>query len=723
MIEHADMIEDLNASQKADHDLREKVREAHLFCDKRDGQWEPYWWSANEGKPRYTFDLTNPIVDQIAGEMEQADFDINIKPAGGNATKDVALTYDGLIRNIENISNATEVFNEAGRSMVTGGMDGWRVVQRFVDDNSFDQDLMIEPIANFVDRVWFDQSAEKRDKSDARFAFVMQGVTLKEYKERWPKGSQQSVSQDRWNQAYWNQPDLIMVGEYYHFVEIDRELVLMSNGATYEADEDFEKVKDELAAVGVTELKRRTRKKRTVHVRKFDAGDWLEDDKETVFSYIPVIPTYGNFKVFENKTIYWGAVEKLIDSQRVLNYSLSREIEEGALAPRAKYWGTPEQRAGHEDTISTLNTNNDPWQDYNHVDGQMPPQQQGGAQINPGLRMISESMNQMITQSAGLFAANMGDNPNAQSGVAIKALQNKGDTGTIKYFAAQECAICHTARILVDAIPKVYEGERQVRLLKEDGSYDMATLNQKVVDQQTQEVVVLNDLSVGTYDVTCSAGPAFQNKQQETVAALTEIAAVDPTVIELGGDILLNNVVAPGMTQMAERKRQQLFQAGAIPVEQMTDEEKAQMQQMQNQPQQPTEGELLAMAEQSKADAQHDKNQIQLMKERAELSLKEQRLELERSTLDMKAMKEQLTMLQENQKGEQSAQQQQFEQFMALQQQQAADMKSAVDNLNTQANTLKTLREAIGADTVVGPDNMAAYARQAGIVQDEQDRQ
>ena len=66
-----------------------------------------------------------------------------------------------------------------------------------------------------------------------------------------------------------------------------------------------------------------------VFVRQMDSSGWLDDEKETVFSYVPLIPTYGNFDIIENKTVYFGAVEKQIDLNRILNYSLSREIEEG----------------------------------------------------------------------------------------------------------------------------------------------------------------------------------------------------------------------------------------------------------------------------------------------------------------------------------------------------------------------------------------------------------
>ena len=146
--DHSWMLEQLKNAQDADHDNRERAREAHNFVDKRDGQWEQKWYDANDGKPRYTFDLTNPIIDQVAGDMERSDFDIRITPAGGDSTKEVAKTLDGMVRNIENISGATSIYNRAGREMITCGFDAWRVVQKYVDDNSFDQDLVIEKIGN-----------------------------------------------------------------------------------------------------------------------------------------------------------------------------------------------------------------------------------------------------------------------------------------------------------------------------------------------------------------------------------------------------------------------------------------------------------------------------------------------------------------------------------------------------------------------------------------------
>ena len=644
--EHQDVINLLSSCQEADHDNRENSREAHLFIDKRDGQWEPMFWNSNVNRPRYQFDSVNPIIDQISSGIEDADYDIRVSPAGGNATKDVAATYDGIIRNIENLSNAKQIYSQAARGMVTGGFDAWRVCHKYADDNSFDQDIMIEKIANPLDRVWFDPAAEKQDKSDSRYAFVLHPVAVDEYESRWPEGSGESVSDDRDGDAYFDKAEVIVVGEFLYVESEDRELVLMSNGQTHEVNDDFDKIKDDLIAIGVTEVKRRKRKMHKVCSRFFDGKDWLEDDRDTVFNRIPVVPVYGNFKIFENKTIYWGVVEKLLDPQRVLNYAMSREIEEGALAPRAKYWMTPAQALGHEDQLRTLNTNNDPVQFFN-ADPEFPsvPQQNGGAQINAGLRTVAQAMQGMINATAGMFAANMGDNPNAQSGVAIRQLQDKGDNGTLKYSRSMEIAIQATGQLIKDAIPKVYDTERTIRVLKEDESYDMADINQKVVDNATGEIVVINDLSVGVYDVICKAGPSYKNRQQETVEAITNLAQIDPSLMQIAGDLLLQSVATPAAGQIAERKRAQMIQQGLIPMKQLTEEEMAELQQAQMQAaqgqQQPDAAMVMAQAEQMKAQAEMLKAQIdqaKLQNDQMKLQIEAQKLQLEQAKIEAQIM-------------------------------------------------------------------------------------
>ncbi len=649
--DHSDVINGLEDAQESEHDLRIIVRETHHFLDKRDGQWEPEIWNkfGSFGRPRYTFDQCNPVVDQIAGEMEQADFDIKVRPAGGDATDDLAKTYDGLIRNIENISNAKEVFNAAGRSMVAAGLDGWRVTQEWADGDSFDQDLFVRKVPNVVDRIWLDPSREMQSGADSKYGYCLQVIPTSEYEEKWPEGGAASVSDDRESQVYsYKELDTVTVGEFFYLKPVTRTLILMNNNSVYELNDDFDMVKDELAAAGVMPMtdengEPRTRKRSTnvCMVRKFDNSGWLEEAKATVFEFVPLVLTYGNFKISENKIIYRGAIEKLLDSQRVLNYALSRDIEEGALAPRDKLWMTKKQAEGNTKTLKTLNTNTDPVQFY-EADGEAPPPfRPSPATPNGGLQTTAQNMTIAIQQASGQPPVAKGDNPGLQSGVAIKSLQMKSDTQTIKWFKSQEVAIQHTAHILMKAIPKVYDTERQVRILSEDGTSSMVTLNQKVLDQQTGQAVTLNDLSMGQFDAMVSAGTSFQNRQEETVAAITELANIDPSIIQEGGDVLLNSIPLPGIDVIAERRRAAMVNQGMIPQSQLTDIEMQEQQQVahnaQNQP--PSPEQMIGQAEMIKAQTEAQDAQFSQQERVAQHQLKMQELALKEQKLQQEGIK------------------------------------------------------------------------------------
>ena len=120
---------------------------------------------------------------------------------------------------------------------------------------------------------------------------------------------------------------------------------------------------------------------------------------------------------------------------------------------------------------------------------------------------------------------------------------------------------------------------------------------------------------------------------------LVEVAQVDPTIIQLGGDILLNNIAAPGMSQMAERKRQQLLNQGVIPFEQMTDEEQQQAQQAAQQP--PPEDPMMVAAQAEMTKATNEQAVIQLdgQVKSEELRQSQQTLDQNQQKIDQEGMK------------------------------------------------------------------------------------
>lgn len=693
--DHAEVLLALGRDQDADHDRREKVREINSFLNDPDGQWEDAIRIAMLGKPKYTFDKCNEVVDDIAGEMEKSDFAIRVRPSGGASTKEIAKVRSGLIRNIENISGAQHVYNAAGRAMIAVGMDGWEVVQDWADGDDFDQELFIRKLNNYVDRVWFDCGAETQTQDDGNHVTILSSLTLQEYEDKWPDGTRVSVGNDRATARRHQAKDGVIVGRIQWKEPTNIELVRMSNGKVFKVDDNFEKVADELRDIGITEDRRRTRKSWKIMSRIFDGSDWLSDAQDTVFKSLPVIPVFANFSIIENAIMYRGAIEKLMDAQRVYNYSKSREIEEGALAPRRKIFFTRDQAKHDMDTIQTMNTNSDPAQLWTFVAGQLPPFPIGGAEINPGLQLTAQGALRDIETGSGIFGPQRGEDQGIRAGVAVEKLQNKADTSKIKYFTSMEIAICQTSKVINEAMPAVYDTQRQVRILGEDGTEETETLNEEIFDEESKQTVKLNDLQAGTYDSVCEVGQPFKNQQDETVETILKLATIDPELLPKGRDIILKNINAPGVDLMQERVRDSMVRNGDILESQLTDDEKEVVSKIQQQ-EPPVDPALEILANQQAAE------QADVEGRNAERARK---LELEELKFQLKVRE-----------SEQRASNEQFANELKANDQKWQQVMDTMNQIPTQAQVLKMIREGAGVDAIVGPGIGENFTTQSDIV-------
>ncbi len=729
--DHNYVVNQVTAAQDSDKDNLEHSRECEDFLHRRDGQWEDSVYETFSAHPRYTLDLANPIVDQISGQIKKADFAIKVRPAGGNADDKSADLMAGMVRNIENISNAQHIYNKAAEGFIGSGVDGWMVTQEWAEEGAFDQDLFIRPVPNFIDSVVFDPDSQEQDRSDSKWALKKTAMSKEAFKEKYPKRTGKSLPEDRENSSYYfHKPEQVVIGDFFYIKMKKKVFIKLSNGMV-STEEELKPILDELAAGGITEETRRDQNVPVVYVRKMDGEGWINDEQETVFRWIPLIPTYGKFKVIDNKIVYRSAIDKILDPCRVHNYAYSRIVSDTVLSPKPKIWMTREQSKGNENTLRTMNTNNNPVQFYNHIANQPAPYQVDGTTSNPTLQAIMGLSNQAVTQATGIFASNQGDNPGLQSGVAIEQLQEAGSTGTLDWFEALEVAKTHTGRILINAIPRVYDATRQVRILGEDGEISQEVINSSVIDNQTGQLIPINDLSKGRYDISVSVGKSYKSRQEESVAAILEMGQVDPSIITEGSDVLLKNTNAPGLDLIADRKRAQLLNGGFIPQDQWTDEERAQIEQAQAmaaQNQQPDAAMMLAQAEMVKAQADQQEAQNKLSQIQLDAVRLQQQTEATQGDQALQAAK----LQQDGEKNAISAaqQQQQFDLSIekAVQEIQLANQKelremrnSMVDNEKKMAETLKTLREAMGVDTIVGPSNTEAYINQADEIVENQE--
>lgn len=632
-------LQELGAYQDADRDMRELMREQDAFVLDKDGQWEEHVARQMDSnrRPRYTFDQTTPAIEFIAGEIEDMDFAINVRPMSDGASRDLADLREGMIRMIENMSGATDIYRDAGRRILRRGFDAWIVKNKYTHPWSFEQDLCIEAIPNAVNRIWTDPTATQPDNSDADCTYVLHALSPEEYKEKWPDGSCVSIDDAHtYDQFSDYEAEVIVIATKYYRKPVKTKVALMTNGSVYEIDDKFMRVVDELAQRGVTVAKTKEIEDSKFCYRMMDGKGWLSEERETAFRSNPVVTVYGNYEVVgsTSKRICSGITMKMMDYNRVLNYARSREIEEGALAPKKKLMMTPKQAKGHEKKLATMNTNNDPVQFYNPDVEASPPYETQGATPNPHLTNTAQEMAMGLLVTAGVNNAMNGQYAGRMSEEALRMQIDRGMSTTRKWVNALAKGIKRTGEILSEAIPVIYDTRRQFTILNMDGTEEEVVLNEEIYDTQTQQMVVLNDLSQGRYQVYCDTGPAFSNRLEAARDALIELAKTDPTWMAMAGDIMAKSVDAPYMDIISKRRRSQMLQQGLIPFDEMTDEEKQQMQ-AAAQNQQPDANTLLAMAEMEKAKA----DQADAMTKQAEVKVKAFDAETKRLKVQVDAQK------------------------------------------------------------------------------------
>jgi hypothetical protein len=279
---------------------------------------------------------------------------------------------------------------------------------------------------------------------------------------------------------------------------------------------------------------------------------------------IPIIPVVGEEKQIGRKVVRRGLIRSAKDSQRMFNYFCSAQSEVVGLQPKAPFIGTEENFRNYLEEWSRANRESLPFLPYkpDPLNNGMPPQRvqppvssQG---ITEGLTLALENMKGTI----GIYDAGLGNRSNETSGRAILARQREGDIGTLVYIDNWVRAIKHVAKVLIELIPYVYDTERMIRIMGEDGKIDLTWINRPVgiqeIDPETGEAAAIqrieNDVTVGAYDVVIDMGPSYTTKREEAKESMREfIQNVSPEYIPAIADLYAKAQDWPNADEIARR--------------------------------------------------------------------------------------------------------------------------------------------------------------------------
>lgn len=537
------------------------------FAQTEDGQWDEGAITKRKGRPRYTINRVAGAVDQLIGDQRQNRTDIKIRPESGQANEDIAKTMTGLIRNIESNSKASNAYDNAYDEMVNGGYGGWRVITEFNDDDAFEQDVKIKPIQGATTSLWFDVGATEYDKRDANWAFLTVDMDKNEYAERFPNAIISDFSQEQYNSTLcqsWVSENSVRVAEYWVKTPITKNIALLSDGRVIDVDEE-KAVIDDLAGQGITIKKQRKVDSNKIEMYLISGTSVLEGPKPWAGKFIPLIPVFGRQAYIEGKNYVRGLVRFAKDPARIYNYGTSTAIETTALTPKDPYWFTPKQASGHEDAFRNFNTSNSPFMPYNpDATAPGPPARTGAPSVNSALLQQIQQSSMDLYHVTGMQPPSIGANPELKSGKAIQAQERQGDRGSFIFNDNLAKSIEYGAEIIMDLLPRIYDTERQVRIMSQDGETESVEINQTVIDRQSGKEVLVNDLSQGKYAVVAETGPAFATQRQESAAQIIELIGTSPTFEALAMDLVAKDLPILESKELTKRVRKQMINQGIV---------------------------------------------------------------------------------------------------------------------------------------------------------------
>jgi len=552
-----------------------------------------------DGRPCLVINKLPAFVDQVEGDIKQQTPSIKVKPVDSEADPETAEKLTGLIRNIENQSMADMVYDNAGGSAIRCGLGRFRITTQYADDDVFEQDIRIKRIKNPF-TVYWDPASEEWDHSDARFCFVTEKVARAEFERQYPSAALHEFDGGKDRTLMWGDDKTIRVVEYWKKEPVKKTLYLLRNpvtGETYVRDEAFE---------GLEVLNTRQVDTNKIVWFKASGHEILEGPTEWAGKYIPIIDVYGKEIHIENRSIHWGVVRHAKDPLRLYNFSRSHDAETTSLAPKSPYLVTPTMIGEFKPFWDQAHKKNFPYLPYN-PDQSAPgvkPFREPPIQANAGLLTQIQMADQELHDTTGLQLASLGKQSNEKSGIAIRARQAEGDRGNFAFADHLAKSIQHAGKIILDLIPKIYDTERIVRILGEDGSEELVPLNQPFQDPKTGEQKIY-DMTVGKYDVTVSVGPSYQTQREEAAEGMIALFSNLPDPMKtVMADLVVKNLDWPGAAEIEKRLKAMLPPG-------IADDEKPPMP-----PQPPDPMQVLEM---EKLKAEIEKDLMDVQKTKAEI--------------------------------------------------------------------------------------------------------
>lgn len=452
-------------------------------------QWGGASSLVGSGTPEITINKTAQHVLNIENKARQYKMGINVNPNGYGADILAAEALEGIIRHILQSNNAQQnAIMKAIEGQVRMGMGWIHIRTDYVDaEDSFDQDFIIDPIPDPTN-VYSDPSVKQSDHSDMKFAFIVEDMDREEFFAKYPKvGNDVNAGKEYYGDET-RDDDVVQLLRYYKKSFKSDTLFAVPNdtGRGYllvRKSQLAPEVKSAfLEEARVKGYKRRKIFSPYVHFYLV-AGNTIINDGETVFKHIPLVPFVGLESVIEGKLDRCGIVRPLRDSQSMLNMAMSSAVESVYLQSKAPF--LVEERSIEGLQFDVWNKHNIAQAAFLPFKGTAdngeplpPPQRLDPPRMSEGHSALMEVSTQHMQGVTGQTDVQMEqakavvDTPQA-----VQAQEKVTLTANYHYTDNQAMALRLLGKILIEAIPYLYDTKRVLRCCLDYGFTQDVTID------------------------------------------------------------------------------------------------------------------------------------------------------------------------------------------------------------------------------------------------------
>ncbi len=629
---------------QANQVTRERAADDRVFS--RVSQWDDGLLSDSQLQYRGEFNLIRKATRKIIADLRSNPIQIDFVPLD-DERDDGAELIDGLYLTEDRRNSTLESYDNAALECVDCGVGGWELFTEYQTNNAGDRNQVIRrrPIYEANNNSFPDANAKSLDKSDARNWSILEPFTKDGYQELYEEltgntttGAPANFSSPEQSYTFpWisGQNQLFYIVRFYHRTKIKdkvltfadpmgQELLLRESDLMKAGENSDVSIMDELIEQGYEIVSEKSIKRWQVK-RYIASGEEILKVEDVPGTHIPVVHTYGEHTFVEGEEIWEGVVRLAKDPQRLRNFMLSYLADIVSRSPRPKPIFFPEQIAGFESMYEETGAdNNYPYylQQRKDASGADLPMGPAGmmptADLPQGMRDLAAETREAVKDVADPGLPDNFADP-AMSGYAMEQMRAEFDMQSVVYQQNLKFAKRWDAVIYAGMSSIIFDSPRKVTVTRPDGERESVEIMETILDKESGELVVLNDLTNQEFEVFAEVGHSYTSKKEKTRVELRELAnqfaATDPQMhraLSLKGLMLIDGV---DLDDIRDYGNKQLLLGGFK--EPTTDEDIAFMEQAANKEQEPDPAMVLAMAEQGKAEAQMMREQRMSMSDQA----------------------------------------------------------------------------------------------------------